>query len=359
MARAAARFRRDPRFAGLGEVRPAVTRPLRGTALARAEELFGLGGLGQEPEPLAPAPLTPARRFTAKLRRVPWWVWVSSGGALTAAIVLYMKRDEIAQRIEQAGGDIFQAAAEVASSAVETVTTGIEETAAAVTGSTSWPKAARQYEEIINRLSAEYGVKPAITVAIGEHESNWGNALSPRGPAGTGDWVARPPTQSSAKAALDHGLAKLVTALPAPLVLADGRKQGWSPPRKNKVVLPPPYVIPNDELGWGRGLMQLDLANATGIDWTDPEQNIDKGLSLLAGALKDVTLRRSRQGVDIPDDVLLRIAIAGYNTYVGTAWDNYDASDPNSMDASTTGRNYSKDVLTKAASYDDTIEAPA
>src|SRR3972149_2829488 len=51
----------------------------------------------------------------------------------------------------------------------------------------SLPSSAQPYASIIKRVSSETGMDPFILAAIGERESRWGNALHPRGPAGTGD----------------------------------------------------------------------------------------------------------------------------------------------------------------------------
>jgi len=85
-----------------------------------------------------------------------------------------------------------------------------------------------------------------------QRESNGGHALSPPGPAGTGDVHPRKPGTT---------------------YLADGR------------YVVGPTGLPEDGFGWGRGLMQIDYgvhnAWATSADWRQPLVNITKAGELL------------------------------------------------------------------------------
>lgn len=91
----------------------------------------------------------------------------------------------------------------------------------------------------------------ALLGAIASRETEVGQAFGyhPRGsPDGTGDWMAR------VGAWLSRPGVRVVETLPS----------GWSRPRRRRPdgsmeVIPGPYAIPVDGLGWGRGLWQMDF----------------------------------------------------------------------------------------------------
>lgn len=107
-----------------------------------------------------------------------------------------------------------------------------------------------------NLLSAarKFGVSPWLLAGIAYRESSGGSALTPPGPAGTGDFYKRP----------------------------SGRRY------------PSGYVVgtsgmPEDGQGWGRGLMQIDWAVwypwAQQNAWWDPQVNIEKSAEILANQI--------------------------------------------------------------------------
>src|SRR3990170_7025042 len=73
----------------------------------------------------------------------------------------------------------------------------------------SLPSSAQPYASIIKRVSSETGMDPFILAAIGERESRWGNALHPRGPAGTGD-NGRSEEHTSELQSPDHLVCRLL-----------------------------------------------------------------------------------------------------------------------------------------------------
>jgi hypothetical protein len=208
------------------------------------------------------------------------------------------------------------------------------------------PSAARQYVDDIVAISAQKGVDPLITYALGNRESQWGAALTPPGPGGTGDFAARNWT-----------------------IDTEG-KLG----EKGKL-----YPMPPDGRGWGRGLLQLDwwyyrdwmLAN----DWTNPRIMIAKGLDELKQHVAFFTSKKPLAGVSdgkvvtIPSSVASRYGVTS-GTYAdprpltGNAlWEAalaaYNGGDKNVLrsvavgkdpDTTTSGGNYSTAVLTRAAS---------
>ena len=127
------------------------------------------------------------------------------------------------------------------------------------------------YWDAISEAATTYNLPVPVIVAIGSKESQWGLALKPQGPTGTGDWSRRDPAK-------------------------------WG------------VAMPDDGKGWGRGLMQIDWHShdfAKTGDWQDPHANIMYGCSLLA----DLVARESRKGSD--PNTALRCAVSAYNGMSG------------------------------------------
>ncbi|MFA6239922.1 MAG: hypothetical protein WC655_03290 [Candidatus Hydrogenedentales bacterium] len=163
---------------------------------------------------------------------------------------------------------------------------------------------ARQWMDFIKRAAGEGDCHPSIILAIGSRESLWGLALRPKGPAGTGDWCPR-------------GFKKNI--------------------RKS--------TMPDDGLGFGRGLLQIDYDAhefARIGPWQDPEQNIIHGGRVLGQSKRFLELK-----LKLPERDLLRAAIAGYNCGPGNVLKAAKAG--MDVDAYTAHKNYSADVLARAA----------
>lgn len=182
----------------------------------------------------------------------------------------------------------------------------------------SLPSRARPYSDLILRVSREEGLDPYLIFAVGDRESLWGDALKPKGPAGTGDWTPR--------------------------------TWGKSP-------------MPPDGLGWGRGLMQLDYTYLPPGEWRDPLTNIRMGAKRLKEGIsyfsqdkrgKTVTLSATaaeRRGIapgayldprPLAGKDLWEAAIAAYNTGVLNVLYNIIAGKPAQF--TTTGGDYVSDV---------------
>ncbi|HLK04847.1 MAG TPA: peptidoglycan-binding protein [Candidatus Acidoferrum sp.] len=162
---------------------------------------------------------------------------------------------------------------------------------------------ATDFKDFIQAGAAQNGFQTTVIAGIGSRESNWGLALKPVGPGGTGDFGKRRfPTQF---------------------------RQG---------------ALPADGGGFGRGLMQIDFDAqefARTGNWQDPKQNILNGCQILASA-RDVLQRKTNlSGAD-----LLRAAIAAYNCGAGNVLQAIQGG--HDVDFFTTGRNYSSDVLNRA-----------
>jgi len=166
----------------------------------------------------------------------------------------------------------------------------------------------KKYQTVIEQAAAKYDLPPALIAGIGSRESHWGLALSPLGPAGTGDRVAR-----------------------------------RAPTRFRTGPLPP------DNCGFGRGLMQIDFDAhdfARTGKWQDAESNISYGVAVLCDARSLLRRKTTLDGI-----ALLRAAVAAYNCGAGnvlTAIRNgYD------VDFFTAGRDYSRDTLSRAGWFQD------
>lgn len=150
----------------------------------------------------------------------------------------------------------------------------------------SLPTSAKPYAEVIRRVAQDTGIDALLLAAIGEYESRWGQALSPPGPAGTGD------------AGHGHGIMQI------------------------------------DDRTWGSWLS----AN----DWTDPYTNVRKGAEIYLDS-ESYFAGKGLEGTD-----LVKAALAGYNAGPGRVWAAIQAGkDPDSV---TYGARYASRVLAYAAS---------
>jgi len=197
------------------------------------------------------------------------------------------------------------------------------------------PASARPFANIIQSEAARINVSPFVLVSIGIRESQWGDALRPRGPGGTGDFAAR--HYSSSRVAALGNTIKLVTVLPS----------GWSTGG-----LTGPWYIPADGQGWGRGLMQIDVAAHQDWlrthDWRDPAQNIRYAADVLASNIAYFSRASTAQNDPRPltGTTLLHASLAGYNRGPGNVL--ADMEKGLDIDANTTGRNYGGAVLNAA-----------
>jgi hypothetical protein len=226
-------------------------------------------------------------RVVTAAKKVPWWGWTGLLGG--GALLWYYFMSTPKEVTEASGTDAKYP----------------DIFAAAL------PSHARAYAPIILQIADEQNVDPFLIAAIGTRESQWGAAIG--GPGGTGDG------------------------------------------------------------GHGRGIMQIDdRSNQVWLatnDWTDPYTNITKGVEIFKAKVKyltaisigsvtlDDTHARAR-GVapgNYPDprplsgDWLVRCATAAYNTGEHNVLMSIAAgADP---DATTTGHNYSSDVLAHMDTY--------
>lgn len=161
---------------------------------------------------------------------------------------------------------------------------------------------ANKYKGFVDAACVQSGFQAALIGGVGSRESQWGLALKPGGPGGTGDFAERRfPTQFRTG--------------PLP--------QGG---------------------GFGRGLLQIDFDAqefARTGDWQSAELNIQAGCKILVSCRDLIQRKTSLAGLD-----LLQAAVASYNCGPGNVL--RAIQDGRDVDFFTAGRNYSKDVLNRA-----------
>lgn len=181
------------------------------------------------------------------------------------------------------------------------------------------PKRLAQWSSQVAAAAKAHAVPDALIFGVMDRESEGGEGPGMRELCG--DWTARVGRW------LKSERVRIVSVLP----------EGWHPPRdKQGAPLPGPYAIPEDGLGWGRGLMQVDFHNALTFDWRDPASNIAHGAWMLSVALAEFPKNQ-------------RAGIASYNC--GAKNVRQALLDGRDVDFFTTGRNYSADVLRRRDSF--------
>jgi hypothetical protein len=168
-------------------------------------------------------------------------------------------------------------------------------------------EAAARYGATVVAAAGDFGLAPAVIVALGSRESRWGLALSPRGPTGTNDFTPRPFT--------------------------DRCREGPLPP---------------DGRGFGRGLMQIDYDAhefARSGPWHEPDANVRYACSVLLD-FRPVLRRRTV----LHGDALLRATLAAYNCGL----DNVLRAVRQGLDLDfyTAGRDYARELLNRAGFFE-------
>lgn len=162
----------------------------------------------------------------------------------------------------------------------------------------------KKYRAWVEEAAGRYGFNPSLLCAIGSRESRWGLALKPQGAAGSGDFHQRPPQ-----------------------------------PKVNRTASLPP-----DGHGFGRGLMQIDYDwhefARTGT-WHNPRDNIFYACEVLDKARQAISREK------ITTALQLRASVAAYNGGVTNTLNALRAG--LDVDANTTGKDYSKDVVDRMA----------
>lgn len=202
---------------------------------------------------------------------------------------------------------------------------------------------AAPYSDAILAESQRADVGPFITVALGKRESDWGHSLDAQR---TGDYTAR-----------------VGAWLKAPGVrVVDSVSSPWRAPKDaDGNTIPGPYAIPEDGLGWGRGIMQIDWprVRAKGHDWRDVQANIAEGLAVYKEKLAELLASPSGSWTisaalakrlkvapgtyaakAIPADLAPVAALAAYNAGSAAIRRAYSAAGQAGIDRVTTGGDY-------------------
>ena len=168
-------------------------------------------------------------------------------------------------------------------------------------------EAAARYGATIVAAAGQFGLPPAIIVALGARESRWGLALSPKGPTGTADLTPR--------------------------AFLGPHRQGPLPP---------------DGHGFARGLMQIDYDAhefARSGPWHEPDANVRHACGVLV-EFRPVLRRHTV----LHGAALLRAMLAAYNCGL----DNVLRAVRHGLDLDfyTAGRDYSREVLNRAGFFE-------
>lgn len=274
--------------------------------------------------------------------RVPWWAFFAGGAVLLGGVVAFTQR----KRLVLAGKFLFDAAK----------TQAFRLTLPARLG---------QYSSQLLAAAAKYNVSPFALAAVMDEESRGGDALIPRGPGGTGDFIPRKPTVGSVKN-LPAGATRSV----AQAELAELRRRGliglqMFSDMTAVLAAGGTLVLPADGKGWGRGLAQMDFGAryewVRSHNWADPSVALTEMAKSLRAEL-DYFSRRPAAGAMVttggakyPDprplsgDALTTAAIAAYNAGGGRVLGAIAKG--NSPDSVTFRPNYTSLILSKALSF--------
>lgn len=166
------------------------------------------------------------------------------------------------------------------------------------------PKGSEYLSDVVEKVTAGSGVSPYLLLGILYAESNFGQALKPVGPAGSGDFIARPSTPDRDKKMASNPLPGVVKK-----TLPDGIKQ-------RKIAGPCEAWVPTTN-GWGCGLFQIDYEAhyefCKSGQWTNPE----KACAYAVGILKSARASLLKLVPGITGDNLDRAMVASYNAGAG------------------------------------------
>lgn len=166
------------------------------------------------------------------------------------------------------------------------------------------PKGTEYLADVAEKACAPHGLPPYLLLGICYAESNFGLALKPPGPAGSGDYIARPCSPER---------DKRMAQFPLPGVerkrLADGIKA-------RKIAGPVDAWVPTTT-GWGCGLLQFDYEAHFDFcksgAWKEPPRIFDQACKLLLEGRKVL----KRRVPTLAGHDLDRAMIASYNAGAG------------------------------------------
>lgn len=198
------------------------------------------------------------------------------------------------------------------------------------------PKDCEYLADVAEKAGEEHKVSPYLLLGICFAESNYGAALKPPGPAGSGDFIARPANP-------DRNARMAAAPLPGVVrkVLPDGIKS-------RKLVGPTDAWVPTTT-GWGCGLLQFDYEAhyefCKSGAWKEPPAIFAQACKLLLSNKK--TLSAKLPKLDAYE--LCRASIAAYNAGAGRV--SKFMADGKGYDAATFHPGYVKKITDRAEAH--------
>lgn len=166
------------------------------------------------------------------------------------------------------------------------------------------PKGTEYCAEAAEEAAKAEGVSPYLLLGICFAESNFGQALKPKGPEGSGDYIARPSTPDRDKRMASHplpGVVKKVLSEGIPSRKLAGPVEAWVP----------------TTTGWGCGLMQFDYEAhfefCKSGAWKDPAAIMTNAAKLL----KSNVVALKKLAPQLKGAELGMAAVAAYNAGAG------------------------------------------
>lgn len=166
------------------------------------------------------------------------------------------------------------------------------------------PAGAEYLAGIAEDAGTKYGISPYLLLGVCYAESNFGQALKPKGPEGSGDFIARPCSPDRDKRMKEFPLPGVVRK-----TLPEGIPQ-------RKLAGPIEAWVPT-HTGWGCGLMQFDYEAHYDFcksgAWKKPEKILEQAAFLLATNRKSLMRKMPKlKGIDLEYAM-----VASYNAGVG------------------------------------------
>lgn len=195
------------------------------------------------------------------------------------------------------------------------------------------PKGAEHLGDIAKKIGDAEGVSPWLILGICYAESNFGQALKPKGPEGSGDFIARPCSPERDKRMKEFplpGVVKKTLAEGIPARKLAGPVEAWVP----------------THTGWGCGLMQFDYEAhfefCKSGQWKEPAIIMRHACGLLKANRK--TLKKMLPSLE--GAALDRATIASYNAGCGRV--SKFLKEGKSLDACTFHPGYVDKICNKA-----------
>jgi len=195
------------------------------------------------------------------------------------------------------------------------------------------PKGAEYLEEVAEKVGNAEGVSPYLLLGICYAESNFGAALKPAGPAGSGDFIARPCSPDRDAKMASNPLPGVVKK-----TLAEGIKS-------RKIAGPCEAWVPTTT-GWGCGLLQFDYEAHYDFcksgAWKEPEKIFVQACKLLKSNKSYI----AKKLPNLKAHELEHAMIAAYNAGAGRVVKFL--SEGKALDAATFHPGYVKKIADKA-----------